>query len=44
MALNDELQEELDEDCELKRLYHINHSIDDPWFHIFILIQDHYES
>ena len=38
MALNDELQEESDEDCELKRLYHINHSIDDPWFHIFILI------
>ena len=38
MTLNEELQEELDEDCELKRLYYINHSIDDPWFQVFILI------
>ena len=28
----------MDEDCELKRLYYINHSIDDPWFYIFIVI------
>ena len=38
MTLNEELQEELDEDCELKRLYYINHSIDDPWFQVFIVI------
>ena len=38
MTLNEALQEELDEDCELKRLYYINHSVDDPWFQIFILI------
>ena len=28
----------MNEDCELKRLYFINHSIDEPWFYIFILI------
>ena len=28
----------MSEDCDLKRLYFINHSIDDPWFYIFILI------
>ena len=38
MTLNEALQEELDEDCELKRLYYINHSIDDPWFQVFIVI------
>ena len=38
MTLNEELQGELDEDCELKRLYYINHSIDDPWFQVFIVI------
>ena len=25
-------------DCDLKRLYYINHSIEDPWFYIFIVI------
>ena len=38
MALIEELQEELDEDCELKRLFYLNHSIDDPWFQVFIVI------
>ena len=28
----------MDIDCDLKRLYFINHSIDDPWFNTFIVI------
>ena len=28
----------MDIDCDLKRLYFINHSIEDPWFYTFILI------
>ena len=38
MTLIEELQEDLDENCELKRLYYMNHSIDDPWFQVFIVI------
>ena len=28
----------MDIDCDLKRLYFINHSIEDPWFYSFIVI------
>ena len=38
MGSNEGFQEELEEDCRLKRLYYINHSIDDPWFQVFIVI------